>query len=359
MENELQNWRPDWSIHPGEIVQEALEERGLTQSDLARRMGRPTKTINEIVHGKAAITPDTAIQLELALGISSAFWNRLEVDFREHLAAERAQHRWESATSWAKAFPVSEMRDRDLVEGNDASLVASMLSYFRVASPEAWEAEWSRPSVAFRSQEKFDLSRFALAAWLVLGEREASSIECAPFNSDALRDALETVRPLTRKDPIEAAIARATVALAGAGVALVVVPAFKKVPVSGTARWVSKTKAIIQLSLRFKTDDQFWFSLFHEGGHLYNSRGEAFLDAVDLKLTDDAEREANEFARDLLVPTSRYSEFVRQSDFSAGSVRSFAQGLSIAPGIVVGMLQHDGLVPMEKLNFLKHKVTFA
>ena len=109
-------WQPDWAVAPGEILLEALQERGMSQSELARRMGRPTKTINEIVNGKAAITPETAIQLELTLGIAARFWNNLETTYREHLARERSREELETIAEWAAQFPV-----KDLVKNKRAS----------------------------------------------------------------------------------------------------------------------------------------------------------------------------------------------------------------------------------------------
>ena len=88
-------WRPDWAVSPGEILLEALEERGMSQAELARRTNRPVKTINEIVRGKAAITPETAIQLELVLSVPASFWNNLEIRYREHLAGSEARKQLE------------------------------------------------------------------------------------------------------------------------------------------------------------------------------------------------------------------------------------------------------------------------
>src|SRR3954454_21490287 len=106
-------WQRDWAVAPGEILIEALEDRAMSQSELARRMGRPIKTINEIVNGKAAITPDTAIQLERTLGISATFWNNLEASYREHLARERAQQELEAHAAWVDAFPVKELAEHE------------------------------------------------------------------------------------------------------------------------------------------------------------------------------------------------------------------------------------------------------
>ena len=101
---EREHWQPDWSVPPGDVLQEALEERSMTQAELARRMGRPLKTINEIVKAKAAVTPDTAIQLERALGISAQFWNGLETNYRAQIARKEGDRvSWRGMSNGASA----------------------------------------------------------------------------------------------------------------------------------------------------------------------------------------------------------------------------------------------------------------
>jgi HTH-type transcriptional regulator/antitoxin HigA len=77
---------PDIAIPPGELLAETLEALGLTQADLARRAGRPAQAINEIIRGTAEITPETARQLEGALGVPAHVWTRLEGDYRHNQA---------------------------------------------------------------------------------------------------------------------------------------------------------------------------------------------------------------------------------------------------------------------------------
>ena len=76
----------DLPVPPGEYLLEVLREQGLTQAKLARRMGRPVQPINEIVHGKKAITGETALQIEQALGVPAHIWMSLEVEYRLTLA---------------------------------------------------------------------------------------------------------------------------------------------------------------------------------------------------------------------------------------------------------------------------------
>src|SRR5205809_5500461 len=100
-------WMADWAVAPGEVLVEALDERGMTQGELARRMARPLKTVSEIATGKAAITADTAIQLERTLGISARIWLGLESRFREHKARERDNATLDELKAWVGGFPLS------------------------------------------------------------------------------------------------------------------------------------------------------------------------------------------------------------------------------------------------------------
>ncbi len=355
-------WRHDWVVVPGEILLEALHDRGVSQSELARRMGRPIKTINEIVNGKAAITPDTAIQLERTLGISASFWNNLESAYREQLARARAESELESVASWADAFPIKDLVRHKLIdpEPTKTGAVAALLAYFRVGSPTAWEKQWLAPTASFRGSPAFASSPPAVAAWLRWGEIAAADIQTQPFDAKRFRIALREIRKLTRKD--FALIRPRVVELcAGAGVALAFTPEFSGTRLSGAARWLSGDKAVIQLSFRHKSDDHLWFSFFHEAHHLLGRKREDFIDGptVAADSDDDAERQADRFARDSLLPPADYEGFVAAGRFTEDAVRAFAKREGIAPGIVVGRLQRDDHLDPSHLNDLKKPILWA
>lgn len=353
-------WQPEWAVAPGEILLETLEERGMSQSELARRMGRPTKTINEIINGKAAITPETAIQLELTLGITATFWNNLESAYREHLARARAHDELQASASWADQFPVKDLVRYKLLERGrtKGATVAALLSYFGVGSPDAWQTQWLAPSVSFRASPAFESSPPAVAAWLRWGELLASRFETQPFDAQRLRSVLAEIRTLTRQADFMKVVERAQELLASSGVVLVLTPEFAGTRLSGAARWLSPDRALIQLSLRHKTNDHFWFSFFHEAGHLLSRKRGDFVDLADGpdSAKNDTEDEADRFARDTLIPPNAYAEFVAGGSFSAQHVRDFAQSQGIAPGIVVGRLQRDDKLDKSHLNDMKKSV---
>lgn len=316
-----------------------------------------------LVNGKAAITPDTAIQLERTLGISTTFWNSIEAAYREHLARERAQEELEANAPWADVFPINDLVRHKLLErgSTKGDTLAGLLQYFAVSSPSAWETHWLAPAVSLRASPAFASSPHAVAAWLRWGEIVAADIDTAPFDPQRLREVLREVRGLTRREPFSQVINRVQELCATAGVALVLTPELGKTRLSGAARWLSSEKAIMQLSLRHKSDDHFWFSFFHEAGHLLGRKRADFVDAAydERAQVDDAEQAADRFARDALIPPKEYAEFVAAGTFASDAVRDFAKQQGIAPGIVVGRLQRERLIDRSHLNDLKKSIRWA
>lgn len=340
---------------PGETLREVLEERQITQTELARRMGRPKKTISEIVNGKAAITPATALQLELVLGISARFWNAREQHFREYLARRQQQEELERRGEWAKVFPYSAMVKEGLVEyaKEKPGKVKNLLSYFGVSTPEQWNEVHSLPLAAYRRSTAFEADSGALAAWLRAGVLEAEGIACGEFDRDSFLQAMASTRALTREPP-EVFQPALVDFFSNAGVAVTFVPQLPKSRVSGATRWLSPTKAMIQLSLRYNTDDHLWFTFFHEAAHvLLHGKRLVFLEAG--KHEGELEEEANEWAADFLIPPVDFAEIADRSVYSKQLLIEYADRLGIAPGILVGRLQHEGLLPHSHCNDLKRR----
>ena len=356
-------YRPDYVSPPGETLLEALEERGMTQAELAQRTGRPKKTINEIVKGKAAITPETALQFERVLGIPATFWNKREQQYREALARLQDEQRLKGWKDWLKALPVKQMIAHGWVKRceDKAAQVLEMLTFFGVASPDAYEAVYEQEIVAFRksgvSTAKVDHG--ATAAWLRQGEIAATEIDCALYNERRFGEALRRIRALTTQPPevFEPEVVRLC---AEAGVAVVFVPELPRTGICGATRWLTPTKALLQLSLRYKTDDQLWFTFFHEAGHiLLHRKKEIFLETGDMS-GDDEENEAHEFARDILIPLPEWQTFVGSGQYhTKADIADFAEQVGIAPGIVVGRLQHDEYLPFSHCNDLKQRLEWV
>lgn len=350
MVTERQLW-PDVAIPPGETLAETLEALGISQADLAKRAGRPPQAISEIVSGKKEITPETAIEFERVLGIPAHIWIRLESDYRTVKARLADQQRLRAEVPLAANCPYKEMADLGWVaktrDGTDR--VANLLGFFGVASLRHISVD----NVTWRKAEHLTPSRYALAAWLRRGEIGAREAKTAAFDEAVLTEMLPVFRSFTREQP---AIFqhKLTATLASCGIAIVFVPHLKNTGAHGATRWASG-KAIVQLSVRYRWADIFWFTLFHELCHvLRHSRQGVFINFIkDSK--DEHEREADEFAAQHLIPQSAYQRFVQRPHFSASAVCCFADEVGVHPGVVVGRLQHDHKIPPQNLNGLREQ----
>ena len=355
MARAINQYRPDYAVPPGWVLGERLEVRGISHAELARRCGRSSKLISEIIAGKAPLEPETALQFEKVLGVDAGVWLGIESEYRLHRARESEAAGAAASAEWAKGFPVAELVKRGAFERpeSEADAVTKLLSFFGVGSIDAWTARHAIANVAYRHSPSFRSDEAALATWLRLGELEAERQDCADYREAGFRKAVQQVRGLTRGSVGEALQCAAELCNR-AGVALALVRPLPKTALSGAAWWLSPRKAVIQLSARHKSDDHLWFSFFHEAAHvLLHSKKSVFVDEVNGGGADLEEKEANEWASKTLVPRREWREFIATSPRSQLAVRTFAEGQGIAPGIVVGMLQHEGLLPWTHLNGLK------
>lgn len=341
-------FRPDYAIPPGETLRDRLVEIDVSQADLAARSGLSTKHVNQIIHGIAPITQETAVILERVTGMPAGFWNRLEASYREWLVRAKLQELTPEDEAWLRRLPLKALKDRDLIpnDTDKGKLYESVLAFFGVADREAWERVWSRPVASFKRSHAFTSESAAVATWIRIGEMESRKITTSPYNASTFRKALRSIRRMTRNPDTDAIVATC----AGAGVALVFVKEIDKSRISGATWWPSPSRAVIALSDRYKRDDHLWFTFFHEAAHvLLHSKKETFID--DGSEDDALEEEANQFAGDTLIPPDHAKRLANLR--TATDVVGFANEIGIAPGIVVGRLHRDELWDWKKGNELR------
>lgn len=360
IEQNKQLYQPNKISAPGETLLDLLEEREMSQAELAKRTGRPLKTINEIVKGKAAITSETAIQLERALGTPAEFWNQREANYRAYLARQKELAFLTTHKDWLKQFPIKEMIKRGWLQCSTdiTAQMINLLNFFGVATPEQWVDGWTKRKLAFRKAANVNNNIGAISAWLRQGELQGQKINCQPFNKDRLLSSIDKIRQLTlEKDP-HIFIPELQNICADCGIAIVFVKSFSKVPVYGASCWLNPDKALVQLSLRGKTADILWFTIFHEIGHIIkHSKKEVFIE-IDDKLESKApeEIEADEYASEALIPSSYLNKWLDENrKISINAISAFSKMLKVAPGIIVGRLQHLKRVKYSACNKLKFR----
>ncbi len=356
MANRIANeFTPDYISIPGDTLIEVLQARGMTQVELASRTGRSAKTINEIVKGKTPITPETAIFFERALGVPASFWNNRQRRYDEFLARREEEEVLTQNMRWASRFPYKAMARHGWVEdvSDKVSRLRNILDYFAVANPGAWENHWNNMRIAYRVSQAYKPDHYALAAWLRKGELIGLEADCQPYDLARFREHLLRIRHLTKEAP-SVFQPRLIDLCADCGVAVAFVRELPKTA-SGATRWLKPEKALLQLSLKYKTDDQLWFTFIHEAAHiLFHQKRGIFIEGGERSSREESE--ANRFASDFLIPPEDYKSLVSTRPFSCASIRAFAERAGIAPGILVGRLQNDGHLSHSQCNALKKRL---
>lgn len=343
---------PDIAIPPGETLQEYLESFAMTQVDLAKRTGLTTKTINEIIKGKAPITPETALKLESVFAAPASFWNNLESNYQGTGARLQAEKAIDDEIQIARLIPYPELAHRGFVQPTTKAKekVVCLRQFFGVASleyiPDVLE-------VAFRKHDKESSSPYALASWIRMGELLSGKVTTSNFSEKKLKETIPTFRELTLRVG-DGFVPQLTELCASCGVALVIVKHLPRTYAHGATKWVHPGKAMLQLSSRYQYADVFWFSFFHELGHiLLHSKKDTFVETGE-KTGEEAE--ADRFASDCLIPSTKYRNFVAKNRINRDSIKQFANEISIDPGIVVGRLHHDGKIAWGDFKDMQRKL---
>lgn len=351
-------FNPDYAVPPGWTLEEALEDLSMNQADLARHTGLSEKHISQLIKGEAPVTFDTAIKLERATDIPARLWNNLEHTYRATLARLAEEAELSEQIDFLEELPTAAMVSMGYLtkQVKKTERLREVFEFFGVVNRSAWERVWNPTlnSVAFRKKPVSD--RGALAVWLRLGERQVAQITCQPWDAKAFTDSLYRIRALTEERNPDIWYPKLVQECASTGVAVVTVPEVKGAKVNGASRWLTPNRGLIQLSLRYKWSDIFWFSFFHEARHILDMhKRPIYVNSSDSD--HEEENRADAFARDFLIPPQHTP--VLKNLQTLNEVKKFAEEIGIHPGIVVGRLQNDKIWPHHWGNRLRQRLGWA
>lgn len=345
---------PRWASSPGETLRDVLRERRMSNFDLAGRIGLPPTTVEELLDGRYCITDELARALAETVGATAGFWLAREAQYREDL--RRAE-----ADEWATDLPILKMVEMGWIPrpSDWKDRLTASLRFFGIANARDWN-RISQPiiqSAYFRTSPAASADPDTVMAWLRQGELVTSNQQVLTWDPESFSKAMPTIRTLTRERDPAKFVSKLTDICAQSGVRFAVVRAPQGCPISGVARFVGGSAPTIILSARHLVDDHFWFTFFHEAGHLIlHKKSEVYLDddeQFDQGVKGSVEDEANRFAQNVLVP--EHHNIKRSRWLSHRDVVRRAHELGISPGVLVGQLQHDGTLSYDTLNSLKRR----
>lgn len=334
------------AIPPGEFIQDELDERGWTQEDLARVIGKHAPGLNLIITGKRAVTLETAQLLAAAFGTSPDFWLNLETAYQVAKTTGPTTDIQQRAKLFEYA-PVKEMEKRGWIREttHTSDLFAELCKFFRVADLN----EPPPLSMAARQSVSESSLTSPQVAWCYRALQLAQSVKAEAFSREKLRAALPELKAFARYPQSAREVPRF---LASCGVRVVAIEHLQKTKIDGAALWADSVTPIIALSLRYGRMDYFWHTLEHEIDHVLND-GPVMID-VDLSTQNvsewavdtNVEQRANSNAAHALIEREVLDSFIARVRpfYSKERINQFANRLKIHPSIIVGQLQHRGEV---------------
>lgn len=348
-----------WAVPPGQTIRDLMAANQLSKLELAQSIGLSPDSLDYLLEGSTPLTELIAERLANVFGATTSFWLQREAQFKAKLRSQEilTGHADDRHLQWMKSLPLKDMVKFGWLEESTSSTetLQKCLDFFGVPSLDAWNKSYSEVSdgVAFRASEAYPINELATAAWLRQGELLSSQLSCSSWDPILFQRVLSSARSLTNIPDPKEFIPKLQGLCAAAGVSVIVVRAPSGCRASGATYFSEPTKAVLMLSGRYLTDDHFWFSFFHEAGHLllHLSKGSPILETVDDR-NSNREAEANNFASDMLLSKEHQDRLPDIAGNLRGIIR-LARDAGISRGVVVGQLQHRGLIQQRHFNKLK------
>jgi HTH-type transcriptional regulator / antitoxin HigA len=359
---ETANFEPDWFSPPGETVARKLKASGRPLDDFAFEMDLKEEHVQHLFDGQLEITEHIARRLEKILGVSANFWLTREAHYRRDMRRIAETVPKDEAKEWLRSLPLKDMETRGWIvtQSDPIDRLAECFRYFDVPSIHSFDKRVNElvGAVKLRTSETLKSDPVALATWIRKGEIEAEHASCGVWNVEAFRASLSEIRKLTLiRDP-SVFLPMLKSLCATSGVALVIAKGTKGCKASGATKFINKDKALLLLSFRHLSDDHFWFSFFHECGHLIlHGKDQVFVEGEPHD-AEQHETEANEFAEKILVPDPWF-RLLDKLPLHHKEIIRFAVRVGVSPGIIVGQLEHRKRVNHGYLSYLKRRFKWA
>lgn len=335
------------AFHPGYYIKEIIEDSGLTQEDFAKRLDTTPKNLSYLVRGEQSLSIDIAMKLSRMLGTSLSYWLNLqqtydmliaEMNYRYEIEEERKIFKELDYSYFKKNFGLPDLPRKidEQIECLRKFLQVATLSVFKKRDM----------TVNFRNcgKDMNDNNIVKANIMVQIAINKARTIEAPKFNKSRFEKAAEYALTLTCNHNEFYLVLKEK--FKEAGVIFIVLPNLPGSKTNGATKKIGDN-ILLMVNNRRLYSDSFWFTLFHEIGHIMNG---------DFGITfegEDCEDAANKYAEDKLIPTDAYQSFVQTGVFDVNSIRRFAYEIDRDPGIVLGRLKNDEKVSYDNWQLTK------
>lgn len=354
------------AFHPGYYIKEYIDNNNITQEELSKRLQTSAKYVSDLVNARINLTEEMILKLAVVFNTSTKMWlnlnqkyieKKLEIDRLIQLDKECEYIDLVDYNYWVKLGLVKSCRNKE-------EKVNELQRYLKVSSLGVLTQRDFLVQYRSSINDIKDINVINANAWVQTAINIASNIDVEPFDKKKFNESIKEIRSMITQSP-EEFCPKLKKILSDCGVVLVLLPNLKNCGVNGAVKWLGKDKVVLALNDRRKYADVFWFSLFHELGHVRQQRLKVtFVNDKKInygeidELLIELEKEANSFSRDQLIPLNEYNDFLLKHKYNLNqeSIVAFAKKINVLPGIVVGRLQNDNyLANSSHLNNLKAK----
>lgn len=333
--------------HPGELLLSRIIEIGMKQKELAIRTGMSEKHISTVINGTKDISVSFGRKLDIALGDDIGTWSKLQAEYDTYVAAiEDKNGITESELAIFKSMKeiVDNLLKENILKNHcgDSEKLLQLRSFLRVNNlgviPKI------SYNAAYRAQLKSstNIDPYILFAWQRMCEELTDRTHLSdPFSGEKLHKSINIIKKELFEENPNKMINNLKHIFADCGIVFNVVRHFKGAPVQGFIKQSESGKVMLCLTIRGKKADRFWFSLFHEIGHLLNGDlSQRFVDFDSLKT--ESEAKADSYAREILINSEKYKNFISSENYNnLSAIKAFAKTINVPYWIVIGRLHND------------------
>ncbi len=351
-----------YAFHPGYFVKQIIEDEGVTQDEFAARLGVTPKTLSELVNGKINLSKEVASALSSMLGTSVDMWLNLQKSYVEHLLEIEERQKIDEQKTYLDVIDFNYFIQYAGLKATNVmkEKVQSLCICLRLASLCLLGEEIRMASYRISSQKMDRKNAICARAWLMFALARAKDKRIVgEVDTDRLADFVPEIRGMIKRGVLRS-LPRLEEIFTSCGVTFVYLPMLKDAKISGAVKWAADKKSVtLAINDRFKKEDAFWFTLFHEIKHVlqrsYNrtyvsvDEDDAVMDEQDI----ENEKDANQFAIDILIPADKYANLLADGDFSNRAIRRFSSLIDIDEGITAGRLAKEGYVDFKQVNHLR------
>lgn len=333
----------DYTVSPGAYLAEWIEEEGngITQQELANKLGVSRKLVNGIINNREPVTAETALLLERVTEIPLDAWLKYEAKYRADLVRLKNTQDLGSYIDEVPPHVGKFMRKHSITSAsakNPSKLISDLLRFLNFGTFNAYE-NYSNNLLSSISTLKDgqgkDLDRASLMIWITLGERTDVFLNkrIPEYKEENLRKILPQLQNRTVTSD-ERMISDLANMLLDVGVVYQFIEAPSKFPLYGITRWVNGSIPLIQQTGRLKEDGAIIWTLFHEIGHLLNDQSkETVFEFTNTKEIKEREKIANKFAKDTLFGKGGLGNF--HGLYWDEEIEKKAKDLNICPGLAI------------------------